>query len=85
MTKALSTPAVRHMAKKHGLNINEIPGTGKNDRVTKEDVINFMEGGQAAVKPATVAKPAPAPVAAVEQPPLTGITSEDQVKKIIGI
>ena len=43
-SKALSTPAVRHFAKKNGLDINTIPGTGKGGRVTKEDVINFMEG-----------------------------------------
>ena len=43
-SKALSTPAVRHFAKKNGLDINTIPGSGKGGRVTKEDVINFMEG-----------------------------------------
>jgi len=32
------------MAKLNGLNINDIPGTGKKGRVTKEDVINFMDG-----------------------------------------
>ena len=32
------------MAKKHNLDINTIPATGKGGRVTKEDVINFMEG-----------------------------------------
>ena len=43
-SKALSTPAVRHMAKKNGLDINEVAGTGKGGRVTKEDLINFMSG-----------------------------------------
>ena len=32
------------MAKKHNLDINQIPASGKGGRVTKEDVINFMEG-----------------------------------------
>jgi len=32
------------MTKKHNLDINTIPATGKGGRVTKEDVINFMEG-----------------------------------------
>jgi len=32
------------MAKKHNLDINTIPATGKGGRVTKEDVINFMDG-----------------------------------------
>lgn len=62
MTKALSTPAVRHMAKKHGLNINQITGTGKNGRVTKEDVILYMEGGKAQPSSTTTV----APVTAVE-------------------
>lgn len=43
-TKALSTPAVRHLAKKHNLDINAIVGTGKNGRVTKGDVLSFMSG-----------------------------------------
>ena len=32
------------MAKKNNLDINQIPSTGKGGRVTKEDVINFMDG-----------------------------------------
>jgi len=44
LTKALSTPAVRHIAKKEGIDINKVPGTGKNGRVTKEDLVNFMSG-----------------------------------------
>ena len=41
-SEALSTPAVRHMVRKEGLDINLIPATGKNGRVTKTDVINYM-------------------------------------------
>ncbi|CAL4963913.1 unnamed protein product [Urochloa decumbens] len=37
----LSTPAVRHLAKQYGLNINEIVGTGKDGRILKEDVLNY--------------------------------------------
>ena len=43
--KALSTPAVRHLAKKEGVDINAVPGTGKNGRVTKGDLLNFIKGG----------------------------------------
>ncbi|KAL6850352.1 hypothetical protein ACP4OV_020979 [Aristida adscensionis] len=38
---ALSTPAVRHLAKQYGLNINDIQGTGKDGRILKEDVLNY--------------------------------------------
>lgn len=37
----LSTPAVRHLVKQYGLNINDIQGTGKDGRVLKEDVLNY--------------------------------------------
>ena len=47
LSKALSTPAVRHIAKKEGIDINKVPGTGKGGRVTKEDLINFMSGKSA--------------------------------------
>jgi 2-oxoisovalerate dehydrogenase E2 component (dihydrolipoyl transacylase) len=41
----LTTPAVRALSKKHGIDLSEIVGTGKEGRITKEDVINFMETG----------------------------------------
>lgn len=43
--KALSTPAVRHLAKKEGIDINTVHGTGKNGRVTKGDILSFINSG----------------------------------------
>ncbi|CAN4106253.1 unnamed protein product [Withania somnifera] len=36
-----STPAVRSLAKQYGLDINDVPATGKDGRILKEDVINY--------------------------------------------
>ena len=52
-----STPLVRKMAAEHNLDIATIPGTGMAGRVTKNDVVAFLESGA----PATTAAPATAP------------------------
>lgn len=58
--KALATPAVRHLSKKHSIDINTVHGTGKDGRVTKEDILSFMSGGaQKQVKPVSEHKQAP--------------------------
>lgn len=37
----LSTPAVRHLAKQYGVDVNDVLGTGKDGRVLKEDVLRY--------------------------------------------
>jgi 2-oxoglutarate dehydrogenase E2 component (dihydrolipoamide succinyltransferase) len=68
-TSALS-PAVRKLIDDNGLDASSINGTGKDGRLTKGDVIAFMEGGG---KPAA----SPAPVAA-KAPPLTASVADDR-------
>lgn len=38
---ALATPATRHLSKELGVEISHVPGTGKDGRVSKEDILNF--------------------------------------------
>jgi pyruvate dehydrogenase E2 component (dihydrolipoamide acetyltransferase) len=65
-----STPLVRKMVEEHGLDLAQIPGTGSSGRVTKTDVLSYLEGGAAAAPsaPASAAAAPAAPVAAAPAP-----------------
>src|SRR5687768_17017403 len=43
-----STPLVRKIAAEHGVQVHDVPGTGRNGRVTKEDILRFVEERRAA-------------------------------------
>jgi len=45
-----SSPLVRNIAKEHGIDISRIPGSGISGRVTKSDIMSFIESG-AALRP----------------------------------
>ena len=47
----LSTPAVRKMAREHDLDLAAIVGTGKQGRVLKEDVLNYLSMDKAVISP----------------------------------
>jgi 2-oxoglutarate dehydrogenase E2 component (dihydrolipoamide succinyltransferase) len=66
LRRTKSSPVVRKIAAEHGVNIAAVPGTGVSGRVTKQDILNYLENKPAApvVPAATPAAPsAPAPVA----------------------
>lgn len=61
--KVRSSPLVRNIAREHGINVEEVPGTGLGGRVTKDDILNFIEQRKGAPAPAVApAAPKPAPV-----------------------
>ena len=45
--RSLATPAVRRLAREHDLALTSIAGTGKDGRVTKEDVLRHLDGAAA--------------------------------------
>jgi 2-oxoisovalerate dehydrogenase E2 component (dihydrolipoyl transacylase) len=45
---SLATPAVRHLTKELGVNIEEVNGTGRDGRVLKDDVHKFAEARKSA-------------------------------------
>ena len=41
-SKILTTPAVRRLAMEHKINLKDVTGTGKDSRILKEDVLNYI-------------------------------------------
>jgi 2-oxoglutarate dehydrogenase E2 component (dihydrolipoamide succinyltransferase) len=60
LRRTKSSPLVRNIAKEHGVDISQIPGSGLSGRVTKKDIMSFIESG-AALKPQDLLKGAAAP------------------------
>ncbi len=50
LRKTKSSPLVRNIAKEHGVDIERINGSGASGRVTKKDILEFIDTG-AALKP----------------------------------
>ncbi|EFA77604.1 dihydrolipoyl transacylase [Heterostelium album PN500] len=81
--KVLATPSVRHLAKLNSVKLSQVRGNGKDGRVLKEDLLNFLNGNQTAVvaaAPAAATTPAPTPAATASSQkdretriPITGI------------
>lgn len=64
-----SSPLVRRIAKEHSVDLRQVAGTGLGGRITKEDILKFVEEHPAGAPAATPAAPAPAPAAAAPQAP----------------
>jgi pyruvate dehydrogenase E2 component (dihydrolipoamide acetyltransferase) len=68
-----STPVVRRMAEEHGVDLARVSGSGQAGRVTKQDLLDFLETGPAATAvapaaPATAVAPAASASAPVPAP-----------------
>jgi 2-oxoglutarate dehydrogenase E2 component (dihydrolipoamide succinyltransferase) len=73
------SPVVARIASEHGVDVNRVSGTGRGGRVTKKDILAFVESGAppeqpeqqaapAAPPPPPQAPPEPEPAAAPAQP-----------------
>jgi pyruvate dehydrogenase E2 component (dihydrolipoamide acetyltransferase) len=57
--RSFVSPVVARIASEHGVDPGQVHGTGRGGRVTKKDILEFIEGGgQAAAPAAPVATPA---------------------------
>jgi 2-oxoglutarate dehydrogenase E2 component (dihydrolipoamide succinyltransferase) len=68
--KRFVSPVVARIAAEHGVDPSVVPGTGTGGRVTKKDILSYIESGAAAApaEPTPAPTPAPEPVAAAPQP-----------------
>jgi len=74
---ARSSPLVRKIARENNVNLSQVTGTGLGGRITKQDIMAFLEGTTAAPSTASASAPArpsalPAPAAIpAESVPMT--------------
>jgi len=63
LRRTKSSPLVRKIAQEHGVDISQLEGTGLSGRVTKNDILSYIESGATAAPaaPARASAPAPAP------------------------
>jgi len=62
------SPAVRRLAQEHSIEVSQISGSGLGGRITRDDVLNFVESG-AALTPAPVSTSQPASTSQIERQP----------------
>ena len=72
LRRTKSSPLVRKIAEEHGVDISKLEGTGLSGRVTKNDILSFIESGATPAPPssgAAAVTPASAPVYEPVAPP----------------
>jgi pyruvate dehydrogenase E2 component (dihydrolipoamide acetyltransferase) len=69
--RSFVSPVVARIASEHGVDVSQVEGSGRGGRVTKRDILDFVESApqQQAPAPAPPAAPAAAPQPAAPQPP----------------
>jgi len=73
--QAQTSPSVRKLLSEHGLSAADVPGSGKNGRISREDVERVVAAGSAS-KAAAV--PTAAPQAALAQAPMSEMGSREE-------
>jgi 2-oxoisovalerate dehydrogenase E2 component (dihydrolipoyl transacylase) len=81
--KAIASPAVRRLAREQDIDINLVPGSGKNGRVYKEDIARFVNGEtsqQAVVETKPASTNNTVPVVQVAQAVTSGGTRVEPIR-----
>ena len=83
-----SSPLVRKLAREHNIDLAQVSGTGTGGRVTKQDVLDFVEHLTSAPTPQTASVAQPSPQAPASRPSAPAAIPGDlvpmsQMRKII--
>ncbi len=89
LRRAKSSPLVRKIAQEHGVDIARLEGTGLSGRVTKNDILSFIESGSGATVSTGAKSPAaqtarPTPGSAIQEvaPPPVKPAAGDRVEQM---
>jgi 2-oxoglutarate dehydrogenase E2 component (dihydrolipoamide succinyltransferase) len=85
LRRTKSSPLVRKIAEEHNIDIKQLEGTGMSGRVTKNDILSFIESGSPApqTSPAPVKAPAATSAPAPPQPATVGKPADgDRVEQM---
>src|SRR4051794_22170127 len=67
--KTFVSPVVARIASEHGVDVGQVSGTGRGGRVTKKDILAFVDSGSPEQQPAPEQAAPPAPEAPPAPPP----------------
>jgi len=76
LRRTKSSPLVRKIAEEHGIDIKQLEGTGMSGRVTKNDILSFIESGTTPQRTTTTAAPSSAPAQPKAPPPAGAIETQ---------
>jgi pyruvate dehydrogenase E2 component (dihydrolipoamide acetyltransferase) len=91
LRRTKSSPLVRNIAREHGIDISRLEGTGMSGRVTKNDILSFIESGaaltpqqamQTAAVPAQTQSAPAVPQSPQQAPPAISPAAEDRVEQM---
>jgi len=75
-----SSPLVRKLAREHSVDLGKVHGTGTGGRITKQDVLDYVDSRASAPVAAPASRPVPAPTSVAIPGDLVPMT---QMRKII--